>query len=169
MRLFKQFTSALSAILLTSVAAAAQTAPAPAEGTASFTIFAASTPIGTEEMTVTKIANGWRVSSTGSQRAPAPLVIAGFDLTLASDWHPRELRIEALLRDRPISSTTTFGVTSAVTDYLQDGKRASVTHQISSRTIVLPNAFYAAYEVLAARLGSMQAGSTLKIFVVPQA
>ena len=159
---------ALAGVLLAATAAGAQTPPAPAEGPASFTIFAGSTPIGTEEMTVTKISNGWRVTSTGSQRAPAPLVINEFELTLASDWHPRELKIDALLRDQAISSTTTFGVTSAVTDYLQNGKRASVTHQISPRTIVLPNAFYAAYEVLAARLGSAGDGSTLKIFVVPQ-
>lgn len=143
--------------------------PPPAEGTASFTIFAGSTPIGTEEVTVTKSGNGWRISSSGSQRAPAQLVINEFTLTLAPDWHPRELRIEALLGDTAISSTTTFGVTTAATDYLQDRKRASITHQISSRTIVLPNAFYAAYEALAVRLGATPVGSTLKIFVVPQA
>ena len=141
----------LAAILLTAAAASAQTPPAPAEGSASFTIFAGSTPIGSEEMTVMKIANGWRVSSTGSQRAPAPLVINAFELTLAADWHPRELKIDALLHSQAIASTTTFGVTTAVTDYLQNGRKASVTHQISSRTIVLPNAFYAAYEVMAAR------------------
>ncbi len=169
MRLSRDLTSAAAALLLSVSAAYAQAAPAPAEGSASFTIFAGSTPIGTEEITVAKISNGWRVSSTGSQRAPAPLIINTFDLTLAADWHPRALTIDALLRDQPISSTTTFGVTTAVTDYVQNGRRASVTHQISPRTIVLPNAFYAAYEVLAARLGSAAAGSTLKIFVVPQA
>jgi hypothetical protein len=168
MRLLRECTSALAALLLAALSAAAQTPAPPGEGTASFTIFAGSTPIGTEETTVAKIANGWRVSSTGSQRAPAPLVINGFDLSLAADWHPRELKIEALLRGQPISSTTTFGVTTAVTDYLQNGQKASVTHQISPRTIPLPNAFYGAYEVLAARLGSVPVGSTLRIFVVPQ-
>ena len=162
-------TSACVLLLVTAASAAAQTAPAPAEGTASFTIFAASTPIGTEEMTLTKISDGWRVTATGSQRAPAPLVINSFELTLAADWHPRELKIDALLRDQPISSSTTFIVTSAVTDYVQNGRKASVTHQISSRTIALPNAFYAAYEVLAARLGSTSVGTALKLFIVPQA
>ena len=154
---------------MAAAAAAAQTVAAPAEGTSSFTIFAGTTPIGTEEMTVTKIAQGWRVSATGSQRAPAALVINSFEVTLASDWHPRELRIDALLRDQPISSITTFNVTTAVTDYVQNGRKSSVTHQVSPRTIALPNAFYAAYEVLAARLGSLNAGAPLKLFVVPQA
>jgi pimeloyl-ACP methyl ester carboxylesterase len=167
MRLIREFTSALAVILLTA-AAAAQAPTGPAGGTASFTIFAGATPIGTEETTVTRIADGWRVSSTGSQRAPAPLLINGFDLTLAADWHPRSLTIDAVLGSQPIASTTTFGVTTAVTDYVQNGQKASVTHQISSRTIVLPNAFYAPYEVLAARLGSMPAGTTFRIFVVPQ-
>ena len=158
-----------AALLITAAAAAAQTPAAPAEGTATFTIFVGSTPIGSEEITVTKISTGWRVSATGSQRAPAPLVINSFELTVAADWHPRELKIDALLRDQPISSSTTFNVTSAVTDYVQNGRKASVTHQISPRTIALPNAFYAAYEVLAARLGSTGIGTALKLFVVPQA
>lgn len=170
--LYREFTSTFAAILLTAAVATAatpQTAPAPAEGTATFTIFAGSTVIGTEEMTVTRSGDLWRITSTGQQRAPAALVITNFALTLASDWHPRELRIEGLLRNQPISSTTTFGVTSAVTDYLQNGKRASVSHQISPRTIVLPNAFYAAYEVLAARLVGALPGAAFKVFVVPQA
>lgn len=170
MRVIRDLTSALAAILLTAAAAAAQTpAPAgPAEGTAAFTIFSGTTAIGSEEVTVTRAGDVWRVSSTGRQRSPAPLVINSFELTLAADWHPRELKIDALLRDQPISSTTTFGVTTAVTDYLQNGQRASVTHQISPRTIVLPNAFYAAYEVLAARLVTAAQGTAFKVFVVPQ-
>lgn len=120
-------------------------------------------------MTLTRTSDGWRVSSTGSQRAPAALVINDFRLTLASDWHPRELRIDALLRDQPVSSTTTFAVTTAVTDYMQGGQRASMTHQISARTIVLPNAFYAGYEVMAARLTTASAGTRFKVFVVAQA
>jgi pimeloyl-ACP methyl ester carboxylesterase len=168
MRLIRDLTSVLAVVVMTAAAAASQTATGPGEGTASFTIFAGTTPIGTEEMTVTKISNGWRVSATGSQRAPAALIINSFEVTLASDWHPRELKIDALLRDQPISSTTTFNVTTAVTDYVQNGRKSSVTHQISPRTIALPNAFYAAYEVLAARLGTTPVGSTLKLFVVPQ-
>src|SRR5688572_3855537 len=157
--------SALCALLATAASAAAQTPAAapPAEGTASFTIFAGTTPIGSEEVTLAKSGDGWRVSATGRQRAPAPLIITDFQLTLAADWHPRELKIEGLLRDRPISSTTTFGVTTAVTDYLQDGRRASVTHQISPRTLALPNAFYAPYEVVAIRLGTAVPGTTLKL------
>lgn len=120
-------------------------------------------------MTMTRLGDGWRVSATGSQRAPAALIINSFEVTLAADWHPRELKIDALLRDQAISSVTTFNVTTAVTDYIQNGRRSSVTHQISPRTIALPNAFYAAYEVLAARLGSMAVGARLKLFVVPQA
>ena len=120
-------------------------------------------------MTLTRTTDGWQVSSTGSQRAPAALVINDFRLTLASDWHPRELRIDALLRDQSVSSTTTFAVTTAVTDYMQNGRRASMTHQISPRTIVLPNAFYAPYEVMAARLMSASPGTRFKVFVVAQA
>ncbi|MDQ3069719.1 MAG: alpha/beta fold hydrolase [Acidobacteriota bacterium] len=157
-------------VLLAAGAGAAQSVPVPdpGEGSATFTIFAGNTPIGTEETTVTKLADGWRISSSGSQRAPAALVLNDLQLTLGTDWHPRELKLEALLRGQPIASTTTFGVTTAVTDYVQNGQRGSTTNQITARTVVLPNAFYAPYEALAARLGALSAGSSFRIFVAPQ-
>jgi len=158
---------AFAAIAAAAASASAQStpAPAPAPGTASFTVFTGTSAIGSEEMTVTRTGDGWQVTSNGRQRG---LTINDFRLTLAADWHPRELRIDAVLGNQAISSTTTFGVTTAVTDYLQNGRRASVTHQISARTIVLPNAFYAPYEVMAARLGTAAAGTTFKVFIVPQ-
>jgi pimeloyl-ACP methyl ester carboxylesterase len=155
---------------LTAAGAAAQPQPAaPAEGSASFTLFAGSTPIGTEEISVTRSGDTWRISSSGQHRAPAPFTINHFEVTYAPDWHPREMKLDAVLRDKGVTSITTFGVTTAVTDFEQSGQKMSLTHQISPRTIVLPNGVYAAYEALAVRLAGAQPGATFKIFVVPQA
>ena len=157
-------------ILLGGTAAAAQQAPAaPAEGTASFTIFAGATPIGTEEITVAKVGGNWRISSTGQVRAPLAMTINSFEVTYAPDWHPREMKLDAVMRDKGVTSVTTFGVTTAVTDFDHAGQKMSLSHEISPRTIVLPNGISAAYEAFAVRLAGAKAGDTFKAFVVPQA
>ena len=173
MRRILDLTSLTAALLLTASAAAAQTQPAapvtPAEGTSSFTIFAGATPIGTEDITLDRTGDNWRITSSGQQRAPIALTLNRFEATYALDWHPREVTLDMVFRDQGITSTTSFGVTTAVTDIDQAGKKGSVSHEVTSRTIVLPNGVYGAYEALAVRLAGASAGDTFKIFVVPQA
>lgn len=172
MRCFRDLTSLAAAILLSATAAAGQTPAAPvspAEGTSSFTIFAGTTPVGTVEMTVARAGDGWRISSTGQQRVPAALTINNFEVTYAPDWHPRAMKLDAVLRDQGVTLDTTFNVTTAVTDATQSGKPVSVTHQISPRTIVLPNNAYASYEAFAVRLAGAAPGAVFKVFVAPQA
>ncbi|MDQ3171783.1 MAG: alpha/beta fold hydrolase [Acidobacteriota bacterium] len=170
MRSIRDLTSLLAAILLIGThAAAQQAAPVPAEGTASFTIFAGATPIGTEEISVAKVGGNWRISSTGQMRAPLAMTINSFEVTYAPDWHPREMKLDAVMRDKGVTSVTTFGVTTAVTDFDQAGQKMSLSHEISPRTIALPNGVSAAYEAFAVRLAGAKAGDTFKVFVVPQA
>ncbi len=170
MRPIRDFTSLAAAILLSaSAAVAGQTPAAPAEGTASFTIFAGTTPIGTEEMTVAKAGGNWRITSTGQLRAPVAMTINHFEVTYAPDWHPRTMKLDAIVRGQGVTLDTTFNVTSAVTDASQSGKSVSLTHQISPRTIVLPNNTYASYEAFAVRLAGAAPGAVFNVFVAPQA
>lgn len=169
MRCIRDLTSLAAAFLLSAGAAAAQSPAAPAEGTASFTVFAGTTPIGNEEMTVTRVDGGWRITATGQQRGPLAITLNNFEMTYASDWHPREMKIDAVIRNQGVTSVTTFGVTTAVTDAEQAGQKVSLTHQISPRTIAVANGVAAVYEALAARLAGAKPGDTFKIFVVPQA
>src|SRR5690606_35418118 len=166
MRRIFDLTTLAAALLALAVPAFAQTAPA--EGTASFTIFAGATPVGSEEITVAKSGDGWRISSNGEQRFPARITIKQFEVTYAADWHPREMRLDAVINDQGVTSTTSFGVTTAVTDLDQAGRKGSLSHEISPRTIVLPNGMYAAYEAFAVRLAGAKAGDTFQAFVVPQ-
>lgn len=172
MRRIFDLTTLAAALLVPAAGALAQTPPAappaPAEGTASFTIFAGATAVGSEEITVTRAGDGWRISSNGEQRFPAAMTINHFEVTYAADWHPREMRLDAVVRNQGVTSTTSFGVTTAVTDVDQAGRKASLSHEITPRTIVLPNGMYAAYEAFAVRLAGARAGDTFHAFVVPQ-
>jgi pimeloyl-ACP methyl ester carboxylesterase len=52
---------------------------------------------------------------------------------------------------------------------VQSGQQARLTHRVSADAVALPNNFYGAYEALALRLHTAQVGSTIPIYVAPQA
>ena len=120
-------------------------------------------------MTVAKVDGGWRITATGQQRGPLAITLNNFEMTYASDWHPREMKIDAVIRNQGVTGVTTFGVTTAVTDADQAGQKLSLSHSISPRTIAVANGVAASYEALAARLAGAKPGDVFKIFVVPQA
>jgi pimeloyl-ACP methyl ester carboxylesterase len=68
---------------------------------------------------------------------------------------------------RSLALTTSFGVTTAANVITQNGSTTAKTDQISARSIVLPNSFYAGYVVLAARLAEAAPGTELPVYVAP--
>jgi pimeloyl-ACP methyl ester carboxylesterase len=72
------------------------------------------------------------------------------------------------MRPGSLGLLTSFGLTTAVNEITQNGVTSSKTDQISARTVVMPNNFFAAYEALAARLVGLKPGAELQIYVVPQ-
>ena len=125
--------------------------------------------VGTERVTVSRSAGGWLISATGQLAAPFNLQTNKFEVRYATDWHPQSLTIDARLNNFPLTLATTFGLTTATSDLVQGGRKSSATHTVSPRTIVLPSNFFAAYEAMAARLGTATVGARLPVFVVPSA
>jgi pimeloyl-ACP methyl ester carboxylesterase len=124
--------------------------------------------IGAETVAVTRNDSGWVISSTGQIAPPLDLTTTRFEATYGPDWQPQRLAIEGLLRGQLITLSTVFQPTSATNDVFQGGQRASITHKVSPRTIVLPNNFFGAYEALAAQLASATVGTTFPVYVAPQ-
>ncbi len=124
--------------------------------------------IGSESVDVTRTATSMKISAVGQLAPPFDLVTSRFEMTYSSDGHPQQLTIEGVLRGQVITLASSFGVTTAVSDIMQGPQRASNTMQISPRTIVLPNNFFAAYEALAARLATTPVGTRLPIFLAPE-
>jgi pimeloyl-ACP methyl ester carboxylesterase len=110
----------------------------------------------------------WIITATGRLAAPIDLTVNRFEIKYTADWQPVELRIDARQRDRTLSLATSFGVTTAINEITQNAVTNSKTDQVSARTIVLPNNFYAAYEALAARLLSAKAGTVLPAYIAPE-
>jgi hypothetical protein len=149
-------------------AAAQPAAPSPAEGEMEFTVFLGGTRVGVERVRLAKAANTWIISSTGQFGAPLNMTVNRFEVKYTDDWQPTELHIEATQSGRQLGLATSFGVTTAINEITQNGTTSSKTDQISARTIVLPNSFYAGYEALAARLAGAQPGTDFHAYVAPQ-
>lgn len=143
--------------------------PEPATGDAEFTVAFSGKPIGRQHVTLSRGSSGWIITSTGTLGSPVDLKITRFELKYAPDWQPLELKLEATLRNSPIALSSSFGVTTAINEVTQNGVTSSKEDQISARTIVLPNNFYATYEALAARLSVAEVNSELPVYVAPQA
>jgi len=141
----------------------------PAEGDVEFTLFLNGTRVGVERVRLARSGSNWVLSSTAQFGAPLNTTVNRFEVKYTIDWQPTELHIEATQAGRPMSLSTSFGMTTAINEITQNGTKTSKTDQVSARTIVLPNTFIAGYEALAARLASSQPGAELKVYVAPQA
>jgi pimeloyl-ACP methyl ester carboxylesterase len=164
-------TAALLA-LATAVVSGQGPAPAaaqPTPGEATYSIFVGGREVGREQVNVARAASGWIITSTGRTASPVDFAINRFEVKYTADWQPIELRIDARQRDRSFGLATSFGVTTAINEITQNGVTNAKTDQVSARTVVLPNNFYAAYEALAARLSPLEPGSELPAYIAPQA
>ncbi len=176
MQLLRHCTAALLAATTLQSLATAQTPAGPVsqafEGTAEFTLFISGSRVGIERVRVARAGTTWTISSTALFGPPLNVTVNRFELKYTSDWHPIELHVEATQAttqgSRALGLATSFGMTTAINEITQNGVTSSKTDQISARTIVLPNNFYAAYEGLAARLSAAQLGAELKAYVAPQ-
>ena len=143
-------------------------APPSAEGDADFTVFVGGKPSGREQVRVARSGSTWIITSTGTAGAGENSATTRFEVKYSSDWHPVESRIEMVRGTRSLVIGTSFGGTTAINEITQNGTTTAKTDQISARTIVLPNSFYAPYEALAARLATTETGTELPVYVTPQ-
>ena len=150
-------------------AAARQPPAAPAVGEATFLIFVGSREVGREQVALSRTASGWTIVSTGRIAPPLNLTNNRFEITYAPDWQPIQLTIDARVQDRSLTLATSFATTTAINEITQNGVTNTKNDQVSARTVVLPNNFYAAYEALAVRLAHSEVGAEIPIYVAPQA
>ena len=162
MHFLRKFTAALVVALALPAVAAAQ------GGTTEFIVFSGGRQIGIEQVTIGTSGSDKIISSTGRHAAPIDITISSFQVRYSSDWQPIELAIDATFGKRDVGLRTSFGMTTAINEITQDGRTNSKTDQISARTVVLPNGFFAAYEALAARLVGAQPGLEIPVYLPPQ-
>lgn len=132
-------------------------------------MFVRGSQVGSERVVLSRSGTGWRISATGNLAAPFDLVTTKFEMNYAADWQPLQLEIEGRLHGQAIGLTTSFGVTTATNEAVQNGQRSANSHQVSPRAVVLPNSFFGSYEALAMRLATAAPGTRLPVYVAPDA
>lgn len=169
MRLTRHTAAALLCAALAPGAVRGQAPANPEPGQSELLIFVGGRQVGQEQVNLARSGGNWIITASGQLSAPAAITTERFEVKYTGDWQPLELHIEATLGGTPLALQTSFGVTTAVNEITQGGSTTSKTDQVSARTIVLPNNFFAAYEALAARLSVAAPGAELRAYIAPQA
>jgi pimeloyl-ACP methyl ester carboxylesterase len=156
----------LAGLTMLAAAPAAQTAD-PGETSHFFIVFRG-VRIGSEVVTVSRTAGTFTITSRGQIGQPLELATDRFEMVYTNDWQPRTLSIQASLRSQPLVVSTTFGLTTAVSDVIQGERKGSVQHDVTPRTMVVPPSYFGAYEIMAARLPGLQPGARFPVYVAPE-
>jgi len=144
------------------------TAPQAPPGPTEFRLFLKGTPIGTVEVSVERGPTGIVISGTSRIGPPLSLVVRAVEIRYDLDWKPIEYTLDAAVRGQVLRVRTAFAGGTAASEVTEVDKTAKKTDAVAADTVVLPNAFYGAYEALAARLASATPGTELRGYVAPQ-
>ena len=141
--------------------------PFQAGATSSFIIFLRGTPVGAEQMAVSRTSEGWSILSTGRFGQPFDVVARKVETRYTADWLPLGFTIDSLVHgefQRVITSVQGTTATSAITAGTTTSEK---TDTINPGSILLPNVMYSPYEALAAVLRTATAGTTLAAYQIP--
>jgi pimeloyl-ACP methyl ester carboxylesterase len=158
-------------VLALSAAASAQiipAAPALQEANAtSFTIFVGGRPLGSEQISVSRVADGWMISSSGRISAPVDVVARRVQVRYTADWRPLSFDFDGTLRGQPQIVHTVIDGTTAKSDITAGGQRTQKSDTIDAGALlILTNSFFGPYEAIAARARAASAGTELPIYGV---
>jgi pimeloyl-ACP methyl ester carboxylesterase len=159
-------TVVFSLLALAGAGGLAQEAAAQARN--EFTVFLRGTPIGVEEVAVTRDAQGTTITGTGRLAPPINLTVRRAEIKYDPAGRPISCFVEGSLGDRQIVVAATVADTTASSEVTQGTQTARKTDPIAADAVLLPNVFFGSYEALAARLGSAQPGAEVPVFVPGQ-
>src|SRR4051812_40362828 len=111
------FTVAVLALLAVGTTAAAQTTSAH-----TFHVFLRGAQVGSEEVTVLQLADGWTLRGSGKLNAPVNLTTEYWEARYDQDWKPLELTVNQTDGKSRWSVHSRFDGTTAATDITKDGQ-----------------------------------------------
>src|SRR5437764_8406920 len=137
-------------------------------GAFTFTTFVRGVPIGSEQVALTRSADGWTVTVAGRLGAPLDILARRLQVRYTADWRPIEFSFDGTVRGQTQTIHTTVQGATAASEITIAGQTTRKTDAIDAAAVlVLPNSFFGPYEALAARLRSTAAGALIPIYAVP--
>jgi pimeloyl-ACP methyl ester carboxylesterase len=163
-------TAVISAVSLVAVAEAQTPPPLPAaESGTQFLVFFRSKPVGREEVLVLRTADGWVVRGTSRLGPPIDITSRVAQVDYDTEWRPKALIVDAIVRGQDVTLKTTFGGGKAASVLTVQGAPQQKSDDISADPVVLPNTFLGSYAALARRLQGKTVGAELRGYIAPQA
>jgi pimeloyl-ACP methyl ester carboxylesterase len=158
-------TCALAVAAFVPAAAAAQqpavALPLPETGASSFTVFIRGVPIGSEQATIARTAEGWTIVSSGRMGSPVDLVERRVQVRYTADWKPLELTVDATVRGQALTVHTIVTGTTAATQFTQAGQSGEKTDAIAADAVLLPSPFWGPFEALSLKARTAAPGTTI--------
>src|SRR3954464_15815092 len=171
MRSVHSIRAAIAAAMLASLpaVAAAQIVPAPPAlpeaNATSFSIFIGGRPLGSEQIAVNRVADGWMITGTGRITAPVDVVARRLQVRYTADWRPLSFDFDGTQRGVAQTVHTTVEGTTATSNVTVAGQTTRKTDAIDPNALlVLATNFFAPYEAVAARLKTAAAGTDLPAY-----
>src|SRR5262245_18142660 len=159
---------AAAALMALAPARAGAQQQAPERATSHLTIFVRNMPVGNEQVTVSRTADGWTISSSGRIGPPLDAVARVVEARYTADWVAREFRFDGTVRGSAQSVRTIVDNGNATTDLDVAGQKTQKTDPLDPGSVLLlPNSFFGPYEAVAAKLRNAAAGSEIPVFGAP--
>jgi hypothetical protein len=152
--------------LACAVAAAAQ--PLPESGAHTLTIFLRGAPLGTEQVAISRTADGWTIAGSGRLGPPLDATARRIEARYTGDWRPREFTFDGTARGIAQSIRTVIDNGQAKSTITTAGQPVEKTDAIDpAAVLVLPNTFFGPFEAVAAKLRTASVGSDIPVYGVP--
>ncbi|HMD35818.1 MAG TPA: alpha/beta fold hydrolase [Vicinamibacterales bacterium] len=170
---FSDCTRAACAALLLALPIAAraqqQGPPSPGAGAEGFAVFIRGARVGSEQIAVTRTADGWTVASSGRLGAPADVVSRRVQVQYDANWNPRSASVDATIRGQVFSIQSTVTGTAATTHVVNGAQSADRTDTIAPDAVFLPSPFWGPFDALAQKLKDASAGAVVHAYAPGQA
>ena len=158
----------LFALLAMAPTLGAQTQPTLADASQGYTVFLRSQPVGREDVTVVRQADGWLILGFNRLNPPLDVVTRVAEIHYTADWRPTRMIIDGQSRGQELSIRTTFASGQAASEITVAGKTTTKSDPVALDTVVLPNGFLGSYAALARRLVGQKPGAELRAYIAPQ-
>jgi pimeloyl-ACP methyl ester carboxylesterase len=157
----------LAAMLLASASpAAAQDAEPKAPGTSRFLVFISGVPMGSEQMSVTRDAQGTTITGSSRIAPPVDTIIRRLEVHYDPQMRPMDFTLQGAVHSQVVTVYVAFADGVANAQVTDGDKTTSRADKISADAVVLSNRAIGTYEALAMRLSSgVQPGATIPAYL----
>src|SRR5438067_4827438 len=134
--------AALFLLLRTHAGAQQPITPPPLQeaGAFTFSTFVRGVPIGSEQVALTRSADGWTVTVAGRLGAPLDILAKRLQVRYTAEWRPIELSFDGTVRGQAQTIHTSVQGTNANSEITIGGQTSKKTDAIDAAAVlVLPN------------------------------